>query len=132
MRERYEAAQIRSRKPLPDPELFYRNYVAVKDDPRDLDPRTRLLTCLYKFARHEWVGISAAWDTTPAYSDDAPVKDRISRYHLCEEFCHVRLFDACSAPSTSSPSGSRLRPPCDGSTRASRGSPKRSSRRRRS
>jgi hypothetical protein len=93
VRERYQAALVRSRKPLVDPELFYRNYVEAKDDPGLMDPKTRLLTCLYKFARHEWVGITCAWGTTPAFSDEAPIKERISRYHLCEEFCHVRLFD---------------------------------------
>jgi hypothetical protein len=64
----------------------------MRDDPRTLDPATRLLTFLYKFARHEWVGISAAWDVTPTLADSVDVMDRISRYHLAEEFGHMRLF----------------------------------------
>jgi hypothetical protein len=83
---------VRSRKPLPDPELFYRNYVHMKDDPRKFDRKTLLLTFLYKFARHEWVGISAAWDQIPSIAQSTKTSERISRYHLCEEFCHVRLF----------------------------------------
>ncbi len=83
---------VRSRKPLPDPERFYRNYVRMHDDPRTLDRKTLLLTFLYKFARHEWVGISAAWDSIPTMAQSRKTSDKISRYHLCEEFCHVRLF----------------------------------------
>jgi hypothetical protein len=83
---------VRSRNPLPDPEIFYRNYVHMKDDPRTFDRKTLLLTFLYKFARHEWVGISAAWDQIPSIAQSTKTSERISRYHLCEEFCHVRLF----------------------------------------
>jgi hypothetical protein len=83
---------VRSRQPLPDPELFYRNYVHLKDDPRKFDRKTLLLTFLYKFARHEWVGISAAWDQIPTMAQTTKTSEKISRYHLCEEFCHVRLF----------------------------------------
>ena len=83
---------VRSRKPLPDPEVFYRNYVKMKDDPKTFDRKTLLLTFLYKFARHEWVGISAAWDQIPTMAESTRTSERISRYHLCEEFCHVRLF----------------------------------------
>lgn len=83
---------VRSRKPLPDPELFYRNYVHMKDDPKTFDRKTLLLTFLYKFARHEWVGICAAWDQIPTIAQSTRTSERISRYHLCEEFCHIRLF----------------------------------------
>jgi hypothetical protein len=89
---RFQTRPVRSRKPLPDPEGFYRNYVTMQDDPRSLEPKTRLLTFLYKFARHEWVGISAAWDSVPSIAEAKRTTDKISRYHLCEEFCHVRLF----------------------------------------
>jgi hypothetical protein len=89
---RYQDDPVRSRQPLADPELFYRNYVTMADDPRTLDRKTRLLTFLYKFARHEWVGISAAWDGIPTIARSTRTTDKISRYHLCEEFCHVRLF----------------------------------------
>lgn len=83
---------VRSQKPLPDPRSFYRNYVTLLDDPTKMDQKTLLLTCIYKFARHEWVGISAAWDYLPTVSNAKSLTDKISRYHLCEEFCHVRLF----------------------------------------
>jgi hypothetical protein len=89
---RYRANPVRSRKPLPDPELFYRNYVRMRDDPRTFDRKTVLLTFLYKFARHEWVGISAAWDLIPTMAESRLTTERISRYHLCEEFGHIRLF----------------------------------------
>jgi len=88
----YHGNPVRSRQPLADPEKFYRNYVTMIDDPRTLDVKTRLLTFLYKFARHEWVGISAAWDGIPTMAESTRTTDKISRYHLCEEFCHVRLF----------------------------------------
>jgi len=83
---------VRSRQPLPDPERFYRNYVRMQDDPSTFDRKTLLLTFLYKFARHEWVGICAAWDQIPSMAESTRTSERISRYHLCEEFCHVRLF----------------------------------------
>src|SRR4051812_14150205 len=88
----FQADPVRSRKPLPDPERFYRNYVKLQDDPATLDRKTLLLTFLYKFARHEWVGISAAWDLIPTMADSKKTTEKISRYHLCEEFSHVRLF----------------------------------------
>jgi len=88
----YQKDAVRSRKPLVDPEAFYRNYVVMKDDPTTLDRKTLLLTFLYKFARHEWVGISAAWDGVPSMAESKSTTDKISRYHLAEEFCHVRLF----------------------------------------
>lgn len=89
----YQTQAVRSRRPLPDPDRFYRNYVTLRDDPSTLDRKTLLLTFLYKFARHEWVGICAAWDQTPSMAQSRTTTERISRYHLCEEFCHVRLFD---------------------------------------
>jgi hypothetical protein len=88
----YQKNAVRSRKPLADPEIFYRNYVTMKDDPASFDRKTLLLTFLYKFARHEWVGISAAWDCIPPMAKSKTTTDKISRYHLCEEFCHGRLF----------------------------------------
>ena len=90
--EAFQANPVRSRKPLPDPERFYRNYVKLVEDPAGFDPKTRLLTFLYKFARHEWAGISCAWDATPSIRLAERTTQRISRYHLCEEFSHVRLF----------------------------------------
>jgi len=89
---RFQTHPVRSRRPLAAPERFYRNYVTMRDDPRTLDRTTLLLTFLYKFARHEWVGISAAWDVTPTLADSEHLTDKISRYHLAEEFGHMRLF----------------------------------------
>ena len=89
---RFQGLSIRVRKPLADPERFYRNYVRLVDDPRSLDRKTLLLTFLYKFARHEWAGISAVWDGIPSMARSRSTTERISRYHLCEEFCHIRLF----------------------------------------
>lgn len=88
----FQKHAVRSKQPLPSPELFYRNYVVMQDDPSTFDRKTLLLSCIYKFARHEWVGISAAWDYLPALSQAQSLTDKISRYHLCEEFCHVRFF----------------------------------------
>lgn len=90
--QNFRANAVRSRRPLADPQAFYRNYVTMKDDPGALDRKTLLLTCIYKFARHEWVGISGAWDAIPSIAESKSTVDKISRYHLCEEFCHVRLF----------------------------------------
>src|SRR5215475_7958590 len=84
---------VRSRRPLPDPERFHRNALVMRDDPRRLDRRTVLFTFLYKFAWHEWIGISSAWTELPNMNEPDPTIDRISRFHLCEEFCHMRLFD---------------------------------------
>jgi hypothetical protein len=84
---------VRARRPLEDPAAFYQNHVVFRDDPRAIDRRVLLWTCVYKFARHEWVGISAAWDASPRLADARTVVARISRYHLAEEFCHVRFFE---------------------------------------
>jgi len=89
---RFQSNPVRSGKPLPDPEGFYRNYVKMEDDPRTLDRMTLLLTFLYKFARHEFVGISAAWDASSRIAESTSMIAKIGRYHLCEEFSHVRLF----------------------------------------
>jgi hypothetical protein len=74
-------------------DAFYRNYVEMKDDPNSLDRMTLMLSGMYKFARHEWVGIKAAWNVVPDMAHSVKVEDKISRVHLAEEFCHVRLFD---------------------------------------
>ena len=87
-----QADPVRSRRPLPDPAAFYRNHVTMQDDPRTLDRKTLLLTFLYKFARHEFVGISAAWNATERMTDSTSMIARIGLYHLCEEFSHMRLF----------------------------------------
>lgn len=84
---------VQLRTPLVNPKAFYRNYVAMQDDPKTLDRMTLMLTGMYKFARHEWVGIKGAWDVVPNMANSHSVEDKISRVHLAEEFCHVRLFD---------------------------------------
>ena len=84
---------VQLRTPLKDTDAFYRNYVEMEDDPKSLDKMTLMLTGIYKFARHEWVGIKGAWDVVPNMANSHTVEDKISRVHLAEEFCHVRLFD---------------------------------------
>jgi hypothetical protein len=56
------------------------------------DRRLLVLTAIYKFACHEAAGIQAAWRATPSWERCRNLTDRITRYHLCEEFCHLRLF----------------------------------------
>jgi hypothetical protein len=56
------------------------------------DRRLLVLTAIYKFASHEAAGIRAAWMVTPSWERCRNLTDRITRYHLCEEFCHLRLF----------------------------------------
>ena len=91
--QHFQDNPVKLRKPLADPEVFYRNYVDMQDDPKSLDRMTLMLTGIYKFARHEWVGIKGAWDAVPDMANSHSVEDKISRVHLAEEFCHVRLFD---------------------------------------
>ena len=88
----FQAHRVRSRRPLADPARFYRNCVIMRDDPRTLDRKTVLLTFLYKFARHEYVGISSAWDRTEPLTESTSIVAKIGLYHLCEEFSHMRLF----------------------------------------
>jgi hypothetical protein len=89
----FRASPVRSRRPLADPDRFYRNHVTFRDDPAAVDRRTLLFTCLYKVARHEWVGISSAWQATRSLAEATTTTQKISRYHLAEEFCHMRFFD---------------------------------------
>jgi hypothetical protein len=88
----FQAHPVRSRRPLADPARFYRNHVTMQDDPQALDRKTLLLTFLYKFARHEYVGISAAWGRTEPITESTSMIAKIGLYHLCEEFSHMRLF----------------------------------------
>ena len=88
----FRAQPVRSRHSLADPARFYRNHVVMRDDPRTLDRKTLLLTFLYKFARHEYVGISAAWGRTRPLTASTSTIAKIGLYHLCEEFSHMRLF----------------------------------------
>ena len=59
---------------------------------RQADRRLLALTTIYKFASHEAAGIRAAWLVTPSWERCRNLTDQITRYHLCEEFCHLRLF----------------------------------------
>jgi len=88
----FGAHPVRSRRPLADPLSFYRNHMVMRDDPFTLDRKTVLLTFLYKFARHEYVGISAAWGRMEPLTDSTSLLAKIGLYHLCEEFSHIRLF----------------------------------------
>jgi hypothetical protein len=56
------------------------------------DPRLLTLAVMYQFASHESAGIAAAWESTPRWAQCTSVREKITRYHLCEEFCHLRLF----------------------------------------
>jgi hypothetical protein len=89
----FHADPVRARHPVADPDRFYRNHVVFRDDPATVDRRTLLFTCLYKVARHEWVGISAAWEASRTLAQATTTTQKISRYHLAEEFCHMRFFD---------------------------------------
>ena len=89
----FQANPVQLRQPLANPDAFYRNYVEMHDKPETLDKITLMLTGIYKFARHEWVGIKGAWDVVPDMANSHSIEDKISRVHLAEEFCHVRLFD---------------------------------------
>lgn len=91
--EHFQNNPVKLRKPLANPEAFYRNYIEMHDKPESLDKMTLMLTGIYKFARHEWVGIKGAWDVVPNMENSHSIEDKISRVHLAEEFCHVRLFD---------------------------------------
>jgi hypothetical protein len=37
-------------------------------------------------------GITGAWDATPSVVKAKALTDKISRWHLAEEFCHIRYF----------------------------------------
>jgi hypothetical protein len=88
----FQAHPVRSRRPLADAGRFYRNHVIMQDDLQTLNRKTLLLTFLYKFARHEYVGISAAWGRTEPITESTSMIAKIGLYHLCEEFSHMRLF----------------------------------------
>ena len=88
----FQAHPVRARHPLPAPEVFYRNYVRCQAPLAPIDRKTLLLMAIYKVARHEWVGITGAWDAASPFNAAHPVITKIGRYHLAEEFGHIRLF----------------------------------------
>ncbi|HYE34213.1 hypothetical protein [Methylocaldum sp.] len=74
---------VRSRLPLRDPEAFYRNCVHLQDDPHQLDRKVLLLTCIYKFARHEWAAAQLSPQVLePFYEGHAPCFDRRRQHPL--------------------------------------------------
>ena len=56
------------------------------------DKRLLALTVIYKFVSHEASGIQAAWASSASWAECRTLRQKITRYHLCEEFCHLRLF----------------------------------------
>lgn len=84
--------QVKLKTPLKDLEAFYHNYVKMQDNPKNIDQITLMLTCIYKFAHHEWAGIKSAWDVMPDITNSHAIEDKISRIHLVAEFCFNQLL----------------------------------------
>jgi hypothetical protein len=84
---------VRARQPLTQARTMTElsDLLATQNLPQ-ADRRLLALTTIYKFACHEAAGIQAAWKSTPSWEHCRNLTDRITRYHLCEEFCHLRLF----------------------------------------
>jgi hypothetical protein len=89
----FQAQVVRTCRPLPHAAAFYRNCLTWRETPALLPRQTLLLTALYKVAWHEWLGISSAWERTPSVAQARNLLDKITRYHLAEEFGHIRLFE---------------------------------------
>lgn len=64
----------------------------ARQEPTHIDPQLLALTVIYKFACHESAGVVAAWESTAPWARCTSLREKITRYHLCEEFCHLRLF----------------------------------------
>jgi hypothetical protein len=92
----YQKLQMRSihaRQPLtPAQTMAELSALLASQTPPQADRRLLVLTAIYKFACHEAAGIREAWRLTPSWERCRNLPDRITRYHLCEEFCHLRLF----------------------------------------
>src|SRR4030095_6386847 len=54
--QHFRGHPVRARRSLENPAAFYHNHVVFREDPSTIDRRILLWTCVYKFARHEWVG----------------------------------------------------------------------------
>jgi hypothetical protein len=91
--QQFQTHAVRTCQPLPNPVAFYRNCLTLRDHPATMPLQTLMLTALYKVAWHEWLGISDAWERTPALAQARNLLDKITRYHLAEEFGHLRLFE---------------------------------------
>jgi hypothetical protein len=88
-----QARPVHARQPLaPAPTMAALSDLLATQDRPQVDRRLLALTLIYKFASHEAAGIRAAWPVTPSWERCRNLTDRITRYHLCEEFCHLRLF----------------------------------------
>jgi hypothetical protein len=91
--QRLQARPICARQSLtPEPTMAAVAELLASQHRTQVDRRLLALTVIYKFASHEAAGIRAAWLATPAWERCRNLTDRITRYHLCEEFCHLRLF----------------------------------------
>jgi hypothetical protein len=88
-----QARPVHARQPLTSAQTMaaLSDMLATQHRPR-ADRRLLALTVIYKFASHEAAGIRAAWLATPSWERCRNLTDRITRYHLCEEFCYLRLF----------------------------------------
>ncbi len=91
--QRLQVRPVRARQPLTPAQTMARlSGLLASQNPPKADRRLLALTAIYKFAGHEAAGIQAAWQATPSWKRCRNLTDRITRYHLCEEFCHLRLF----------------------------------------
>ena len=88
-----QSRPVRAQQPLTQAQTMAElsDLLATQHSPQ-ADRRLLALTAIYKFASHEAAGIRAAWTATPSWERCRNLTDRITRYHLCEEFCHLRLF----------------------------------------
>src|SRR5206468_10434273 len=84
--------RARQRRALAARTLVCAKHVALREIPGTLDQKPVRLAFLYKSERHEYVGISAAWDRTERITESTSMIAKIGLYHLCEEFSHMRLF----------------------------------------
>ena len=91
--QRLQVRPLRARQPLTLTQTMAElsDLLAIQH-PLQTDRRLLALTAIYKFASHEAAGIREAWKSTPSWEHCRNLTDRITRYHLCEEFCHLRLF----------------------------------------
>jgi hypothetical protein len=91
--QKLQLHSIHARQPLtPAQTMAELSALLASQTPLQADRRLLVLTAIYKFACHEAAGIREAWRLTPSWERCRNLTDRITRYHLCEEFCHLRLF----------------------------------------
>src|SRR5262245_40039790 len=91
--QRLQLRPLRAQQPLAAAQTMAElSGLLAAQRPLARDRRLLVLTAIYKFASHEAAGIREAWKSTPSWKHCRNLTDRITRYHLCEEFCHLRLF----------------------------------------